>query len=337
MSAKKDLNTFSIEEINTMCSYYRIPLTLSKKQKINSLIYFIYGKKANLAPGAIWDAINNNNLELFYEIVKLPNFNINLQAPYGESILCWTIINDNNEMAKYLIDNGANLDLQNNNGYTALLFAVFNRINNDISKYLIDHGANLNLQTRRGQTALIQTISGRNYEIAKYLIDHNPNLDLQDEDGNTALMKAILKKNNEIAKYLIDNGANLNLQNKRGETVFHLIGNNSELLNYIIDKDIKVPDEMIEQMPNYIKLKVVRLKKQIRVLKKLLNSNELELIKANDACFSNDLEELKKCEKMLDEMTRYKPGGQEARKLETKYKEHPYFQPKEKSSFKDQS
>jgi ankyrin repeat protein len=56
------------------------------------------------------------------------------------------------EVAKVFIDAGANLDLQNERGYTALMEAAIYG-STEIAKVLADAGANLRLQGKLGYTA----------------------------------------------------------------------------------------------------------------------------------------------------------------------------------------
>lgn len=263
-------------------------------------------------------------------------------------------------MAKYLIDPpgrpGANLDLQDQDDDTALILAI-RRENNEIAKYLIDSGANMDLRNisswdQGSFPALFVAIKEGNNEIAKYLINKGANIDLQHKSGESALMLAITKKNNEIAKYLINKGANLNFRDRDNYTALKLaiFDENYEIIKYLIappggkpgvrfdDKDlnllnmdtllllrlsenVKLPKEIKNKIPNYIKY----IKLKIQKLKNLMDIEEQELIDENKLCMSEDIEELEKCIEIEEEMIKYKPGGELESELIEKYREHPYF------------
>ncbi|PIQ21814.1 MAG: hypothetical protein COW65_06820 [Cytophagales bacterium CG18_big_fil_WC_8_21_14_2_50_42_9] len=71
-------------------------------------------------------------------------------------------------MARLLIDNGADLNLQNGSGGTALMFAtLFGR--NQLVKILVEHGADKTLRDSRGLTVLDIARQQGNEEALSYL------------------------------------------------------------------------------------------------------------------------------------------------------------------------
>ena len=69
-----------------------------------------------------------------------------------------------------------------------------------IVKILIAANANLNLQNEDGTTALMFAVSSNHKEIVKLLIDAGADINLKDNDGDTALDFA--KEKNDIIKLL---------------------------------------------------------------------------------------------------------------------------------------
>ena len=76
--------------------------------------------------------------------------------------------------------------------------------NNDLNgvKKALAKGANINYQNNGGYTALIWASYYGHTDIAKYLIDHNANLDIQDNNGNTALIWASIYRHTDICKLI---------------------------------------------------------------------------------------------------------------------------------------
>ena len=71
---------------------------------------------------------------------------------YDQSSLYWAVLHNNTEIARMLIDAGADLNSSDEDGYTSLYLAVINN-NPEIVRMLIAAGANLNLKDNNGLTA----------------------------------------------------------------------------------------------------------------------------------------------------------------------------------------
>ena len=80
-----------------------------------------------------------------------------------------------------------------------------------IVKELIEEGANVNTQDENGKTILMFA-SFRGYlEIVKELIKAGADVNIKDKNGTTALIVASYKEHKEIVKELIEAGANTTL------------------------------------------------------------------------------------------------------------------------------
>ena len=91
-----------------------------------------------------------------------------------------------------------------------------------ILKLLINAGANLDIQDKDGSTALMLVIykGNINTEIVKLLTDGGADLNLQDTDGWTALYAAVYDGNTEIVNLLINKGADKTLKTTKKFEVY---------------------------------------------------------------------------------------------------------------------
>jgi ankyrin repeat protein len=75
-------------------------------------------------------------------------------------------------------------------GWTPLIAAIFQG-NTNVAHYLIESGADVNIPDNRGQTAIMwAVISDENLDIVKDLVTHGADLKAKDKDGATVLSYA---------------------------------------------------------------------------------------------------------------------------------------------------
>lgn len=93
------------------------------------------------------------------------------------------------EIAKLLIDNGADLNYQDKFGITYLMYALA-CFHNDTVQFLIDNGANINAKDNNGNTALMLVCKQDPWDVATLkLLLANPDLqiDVKNNFGQTAI------------------------------------------------------------------------------------------------------------------------------------------------------
>jgi hypothetical protein len=134
--------------------------------------------------------------------------------------------NNDEQITQFLIENGADLNIQNNRGDTALIFAI-ELSNKNAIELLIKKGANVNITNNKKENAIFYTPNDENHtnvlEMMKLLIEANINVNQQDEQGETILMKLIRSgkpyAQTQYIQLLLDNGADPNLKNISGYNV----------------------------------------------------------------------------------------------------------------------
>ena len=80
----------------------------------------------------------------------------------------------------------------------------------ELAKVVIDNGANIDDKDRNGNTALHYCVYYKNYELMKYLVDNGANVNIHDNNGNTPLMLAFKQGYKTFSDFLIDNGTDKN-------------------------------------------------------------------------------------------------------------------------------
>ncbi|MDR2781107.1 MAG: ankyrin repeat domain-containing protein [Holosporaceae bacterium] len=86
----------------------------------------------------------------------------------------------------------------------------------EMAKSLIQNGANVRAQDKYGQTPLHYAAGSGNNDIANLLIQRGASMEVRDKYGQTPLFKAVINRKQETARLLIQNGANVKAQDNTG-------------------------------------------------------------------------------------------------------------------------
>ena len=174
--------------------------------------------------------------------------NVNAVDSEGYSPLHDAVGSGNFEVVKKLVDKGADVNAQNNHGNTALhSLNVQNGEGRDILYFLIDEGASLEIKNndnetpldvgvdRKGNamrvalntpkriTAFHEAVKGGDINVVEKLLNERINVNAQGEGGNTALHLAASSGNLQVVKALTDNGADPAIQNNEGKSPLDVV------------------------------------------------------------------------------------------------------------------
>jgi len=124
---------------------------------------------------------------------------------------------------------------------TELMYACVDQ-NVNLVKNLLKEGANVNLQDKSGWTALHFASQECNYEIIKLLLEHSAVVDIEDSYGNTPLWRALFNvrdddERGKAVKLLLRHGADKYKKNKSGISPYDLAqdSSNYDLMQYLDD------------------------------------------------------------------------------------------------------
>lgn len=148
----------------------------------------------------VFDVARKGTADDLKNIIKSNPKAINEINTEGYSPLILACYRGNNEVAKMLIEKGADIDYKSGLGSPLMACAV--KGNNEMAKYLIEKKADLNAADANGTTALIYAVQFQNLSLIKFLIEHNVDKNHQDKKGKTAFEYAVFSNNEETINLL---------------------------------------------------------------------------------------------------------------------------------------
>lgn len=157
------------------------------------------------------------------EVLRLLNkgANINTQTDEGITPLMYAVSGGFLKTVKILILNGANVHLKDWDGTSPIISASKNGFT-EIAEELVRAGASVNDKDRHGVTPLIYASAYSYFILSDMLLYYGANPNLQDEKLNTPLIAAVHGGSMKITKNLLQKGADPNKKDKSGTTALML-------------------------------------------------------------------------------------------------------------------
>ncbi|WP_456151161.1 ankyrin repeat domain-containing protein [Brachyspira hyodysenteriae] len=114
------------------------------------------------------------------------------------------------EVLDFFNNKKVNINLDIIDGATPLMLSIIYK-QDEIAKLLIEKGADLNKKEKESSaTPLILSIIYECYEIAELLIEKGANVNIKDNSGFTALIHAIQREKTDLSKMLIKRKSDVN-------------------------------------------------------------------------------------------------------------------------------
>lgn len=135
-------------------------------------------------------------------------------AIIGNEKIIQAVLNRLDKATTQGANTAGDVNAQNAHGETALQLAVCGR-NHVAAERLLEAGADSDIPDNKGRTAVIDAVSRNDIDMLRLLKRHNANLDIADNDGMTAAMYAVTLRRLDMLKELISLGASLGGQRKK--------------------------------------------------------------------------------------------------------------------------
>lgn len=159
------------------------------------------------------------------------------------------------DTAKLLLEHGAEVNLKNHHGWSALFIASFQALRCDsypmglyVIDLLLEKGADVNTKDDRGNNALHFAAMYDRVDYAKKLVDYGIDINNKNSSGLNVLMDLCAKPGLKVFKYLIDMGLDVNAKTTNGLTALMIaagseLPNHIELVKFLIDHGASINEK----------------------------------------------------------------------------------------------
>lgn len=190
----------------------------------------------------IVSAIVNTNYSALDEIIKVADKNWDIPCRFHRTPLAIAARIGCNEMIKYIISKGSNLNAKNCYGQTPLSEATTAGHLSSVC-LLVKGGANVNARDNFGNTALHYAVAYMP-AVATILLEKDAVIDSLNSKGFTPLHNAVDCGNNDCVSLLVKGGANVNAKTHYDDTPLILAAksNNSMAIKILLENGANIGD-----------------------------------------------------------------------------------------------
>ncbi|PVU93151.1 hypothetical protein BB559_003431 [Furculomyces boomerangus] len=173
----------------------------------------------------IWIAISNGDLEPVKSFIQNKEATVDSQDDNGYSCLHAAASWKNSEITKYLLDNGANVNITDNDGDTPLHMCE----SAECALLLLKAGADAKILNNEGKTAVDSILENKEFEVAKAVCEYTgipfvePEEEADETSGtvdtdrieiNSISDLASEESLNKIMSYIMSNADNVDLSDE---------------------------------------------------------------------------------------------------------------------------
>ncbi len=259
-----------------------------KKIKLLTELKYAYIETKNIQQQtALYTAVKKNHFSVVKYLVE-QGANINAREKDGWSILHRAVETNKLSIVQYLVENGADLHARTNyNKETPLEMAKNDKKDQEIIAYL--ENAVLQLQVQR-DNRLLENAEKGNLEKVKQLLNEGANIHAKNNAQQTALYVAVRGNQFSVMNYLVEQGANINAREKDGWSILHraVATNNLAIVEYLVENGAD-----LDAKTNYNKETPLEMakndKKDQEIIQYLINTHFL------NAAEQKNIDEIQKC------------------------------------------
>ncbi len=193
-------------------------------------------------------ALYRNDIAIAKNLIN-QGADVNVRDKNGFTPLHITTSRGQIDMTILLLKKGADVNASDNNGLTPLyISASLGQI--DMALLLINKGALLNPKDRNGYTPLHIASSLGHLDIVQLLVSKGASIDVQNRQGNTPIHEAAYRGHQTIVVFLLKKGGDIFAKTNNATTVLHFscASGNYQLVKLLIKKGLNPREKSDENL-----------------------------------------------------------------------------------------
>ena len=188
-------------------------------------------------------ALERRNAALFETLVKA-GAPLDQPDAQGLTPLMQAVNDQRIQWVERLIQAGAKVNAQDDKGWAALHYTVNQpggaaRDLHEIARLLIESGADMNLQTQSGHTPINLAASNLKPKTLRLLLSRGANPNMANNEGVTPLMYVVNDDHYDLVISLLSAGADPNSANQLGWTALHYTANKNAYIEYDVKRTLE--------------------------------------------------------------------------------------------------
>lgn len=255
-----DLVAYCLEthklDVNDVNFKKETPLMLAVSSGNNTLVSYLlqHGANARLLNNQMENAlfyVKDSGIETF-ELLKGHGADISQKNISQQTLLINAARNKNYEVTHFLLENGANIHVKDDQGHTAFQYVISPYDRNDVLIQLfLERGADINTQdASEGKSLMFYAIEREQIARVKELHAMGASVNVLDNEGERPRTD-----DPELIHFLVDNGADINARDSRDDTYLcvAISQKDFELIHYLVSKGIDVNQNCYFSEPALVK------------------------------------------------------------------------------------
>ena len=191
------------------------------KRGVFFVVLFVLYLAVAASAETIVEAAKNGDLQAVKNLLAQDPSNLNATDEAKYTPLHWACMRAHWDVAEYLIEKGADLNVAGGDGGTQINWAVHHD-NVEIVKLMVEKGAKLNIRNKWGMTELHTAIWRGCIRVVEYLLDQGSDPAIKTNEGWTAMHYAFRSGHDNVIELLKRRGISLKVQDNTGRYPQHL-------------------------------------------------------------------------------------------------------------------